>query len=357
MSIATKRRNGTMDKQPLLSICIPTWNRSKLLSISLKSFSEQLSSIDISEIEFFVSDNCSDDDTPHVVRSFIEQGLPITYNKNPENIGAAKNFIKCMQWASGKYIWLLGDDDLLKPGSVEFILNKIRGNDYGLIHLSVLPNKENLPEFQEYSNREEFLSAISYWITFMSGCIFLKEAISHIENCERYTTTHLLQVPFYIMSSSLREKNLFVRKSVMQNGLDSSSNGGYNFYQVFVESYLNIWKEYEKKKILSRMCYEYVKKDIYTNFIINFNCKLLILRQNIKNENANYIGNRKGFKIKGAWGILFKYYGKNLYFWTLIPRQIVKAIWTKLREWRNYEKFFYLLLFLEFSVRASFIIY
>lgn len=126
-----------MAKQPLLSICIPTWNRSKILSISLKSFQEQLASIDSSEIEIFVSDNASDDDTPLVVQSFIDQGLPITYNRNPENVGAAGNFIKCMQWASGKYIWLLGDDDLLNDGAISYILDLIRNGDYGLIHLSV----------------------------------------------------------------------------------------------------------------------------------------------------------------------------------------------------------------------------
>lgn len=315
-----------MAKQPLLSICIPTWNRAKILSISLKSFQEQLASIDLSEIEIFVSDNDSDDDTPQVVQSFIDQGLPITYNQNPENVGAAKNFIKCMQWASGKYIWLLGDDDLLNDGAISYILDLIRNGDYGLIHLSVLKNKNNLPETQEYSDSDDFWKDVSFWVTFMSGCIFLKEAVPLVENCERYIPTHLLQVPFYLMSSSLRKKNLFVRKSIMQNGMDASSNGGYNFYQVFVESYLDIWKEYADKGVVSEKCRTFIKKDIYSRFIINYNCMLLLLHRNVKSENANYIGNRKGFKIKGAWKILFKYYGHELYFWALIPRQLAKVV-------------------------------
>ena len=314
-----------MAKQPLLSICIPTWNRSKILSISLTSFREQLTSIDSSEIEIFVSDNASDDDTPQVVQSFIDQGLPITYNRNSENIGAAPNFIKCMQWASGKYIWLLGDDDLLKDNAISYILDLIRNGDYGLIHLSVLKKQNNQPETQEYTDRDNFWKDVSFWVTFMSGCVFLKEAVPLIENCNRYIPTHLLQVPFYLMSSSLRKKNLFVRKSVMQNGLDASSNGGYNFYQVFVESYLNIWKEYEHKNIISSRCYNYIKKNIYTQFIIDFNCQLLILHQNVKSENTKYTGNRKGFKIKGAWGLLLKYYGKEWYFWALFPKNIVRS--------------------------------
>lgn len=292
----------------------------------MNSFREQLASIDLSEIEIFVSDNASDDDTPQVVQSFIDQGLPITYNRNPENVGASGNFIKCMQWASGKYIWLLGDDDLLNEGAIAYILDLIRNGDYGLIHLSVLKNKDNLPETQEYSNRDDFWKAVSYWVTFMSGCIFLKEAVPLIENCERYIPTHLLQVPFYLMSSSLRKQNLFVRKPVMQSGLDYANNGGYNFYQVFVESFLNIWMEYVQKGVVSEKCYEYVKKDIFKRYIAKFNWVLLIRRKNVASEKVSYIGNRKGYKVKNAWKILFRYYGNKLYFWTSFPLSIIKVI-------------------------------
>jgi glycosyltransferase involved in cell wall biosynthesis len=312
-----------MDKQPILSICIPTWNRAKILSASLDCFREQLVSVNSSEVELFVSDNCSDDDTPHVVQSFIDQGLPITYNRNPENLGAARNFIKCMQWASGKYIWLLGDDDLLKPGAIAYILDLIRNGDYGLVHLSILRNKLCLPEVQEYDDRDEFLKTVSYWITFMSGCIFLKESVSLVENCERFIPTHLLQMPFYIMSSSLRKKNLVVRKTLIDDGLDSNSNGGYNFYQVFVESYLSIWREYLDCGIVTKKCYNYIKKHIYWYFIVDFNYSLLLRRKNVKDEKSEFIGNRKGFKIKGAWRLLLKHYGLDSYFYISFGKYVL----------------------------------
>ena len=121
--------------QPLLSICIPTWNRAKYLKLSLDSFMEQIKDINLLELELYVSDNCSDDNTQTIVQDYINKGLPITYNRNSENIGAARNFQKCMKWSSGKYILLLGDDDSLNPGSVKLILDKIRDKDYGLIYM------------------------------------------------------------------------------------------------------------------------------------------------------------------------------------------------------------------------------
>lgn len=307
-----------MNKQPLLSICIPTWNRSKLLSISLKSFSEQLSSIDVAEIEIFVSDNCSDDDTPQVVQSFIEQGLPITYNRNPENIGAAKNFIKCMQWASGKYIWLLGDDDILKKGALAYLLPILKNNDFGTVHIRGGEKKKKVPEKQIFDNVETFFCTMSFMVTFMSGCIFLKDAVPLVKDLEKYIPTHLLQVPVYITSSLSRRQNIIVWKSLLESGLDSSNNGGYNFYQVFVESYLDIWNEFVLGKKITSKCFENIKKDIYVRFVIWYNWSLLIRRKNIAPENKLYKGNRKGFKIKGACKILLKNYGFKWYFWVMI---------------------------------------
>ena len=305
-----------MENKPLLSICIPTWNRAKYLEQSLMRFAEQVKDINHAEIEIYVSDNCSDDNTKEIVENYIVQGLPITYSRNEQNLGAALNFVKCMQWASGKYIYLLGDDDVLKKGAIDRILNALRGNDYGLLHIHKFNNlAENVIE---YNNPEEFLKQISFWITFMSGSVFRKDIVKDI-NPEAYIKTHLLQMPYYISSVFSKQKNLILNENLLNIGLDSSANGGYNFYEVFVKNYLDIWKIFVDRKMLSNQGYEYIKKDIYLNFIVGYNYKLLICHQNVMDENKDYIGNRNGFKIAGAIQILEDYYGgewyHKLYWW------------------------------------------
>lgn len=300
-----------IDKQPLLSICIPTWNRAKFLRLSFDSFLEQVCGIDRQEIELFVSDNCSDDETPLVVEEFIKKGLPITYNRNEENIGAAGNFVKCMQWASGKYIYLLGDDDILEDGALIYLLNAIRNNDYGLIHIHEFKNLSE--ELNAYANPEVFLKQISYWITFMSGSIFRKDIVAQIDP-SKYVGTHLLQMPFYITSALSKKDNLIINKGLLKAGLDSGNNGGYNFYEVFVKNYLNIWKEFIDSGKISSALYKAIKKDIYVYFIVGFNYMLLVRHKNVKEEDSPYIGNRNGFKIVGAKEILEDYYGGEWYY-------------------------------------------
>ena len=298
-----------INKNPILSICIPTWNRAKILDISLKNFLDQIKDVNLSELELYVSDNCSEDETEQVVKKYISQGLPITYNRNHENIGAARNFIKCMEWASGKYILLLGDDDIFKPRAIKYLLDIIRDKDYGLIHIHHYDNISK--EICEYEKVEDFYKQVSFWFTFMSGCIFRKEVVQIVDS-SKYVKTHLLQMPYYLLSATYAN-NLIVNKQLMETGIDSSNNGGYNFYEVFVKNYLNIWSELIDRNLLSLNAFEYIKKDIYIHFIIRFNYRLLVRHKNVMPEDKEFIGNRKGLKIAGAKEILEKYYGGYSY--------------------------------------------
>lgn len=309
--------NGIKSKfaEPVLSICIPTWNRAKYLDKSLNSIFSQIGEISEGNLELFVSDNASDDNTSDVINKYIELGLPITYNRNTENIGAARNFLNCINWASGKYILLLGDDDILKPRAINMILDALRGDDYGMLHIRKYNNLKK--GVLEYNNTEEYLKSISFWITFMSGSVFRKDIVSKIDS-DKYINTHLLQVPYFVTSAFSKRNNLLINDTLLEEGLDSSENGGYNFYEVFVKNYLDIWKDFVDKGQFSNKGYEYIKKDLFFNFVINFNYKLLIKHENVMSEDKSYIGNRKGFKIEGATKILTDYYGN--YYYKLFAR-------------------------------------
>ena len=68
-------------KTILLSICIPTYNRSKTLENTLNSlFSNP--EFDSNKIEVIVSDNCSTDDTAQVVAKYPL----VKYYCNKENV-------------------------------------------------------------------------------------------------------------------------------------------------------------------------------------------------------------------------------------------------------------------------------
>ena len=116
------------NKQPLLSICIPTYNRvehiSSLLKFLYKEY-EALSDENKKNCEILVRDNCSTDDTESCVTKYLLERNFATYHRNDINVGATNNFLLLSQEARGEYVWWLGDDDELKVGIVKQILNSL----------------------------------------------------------------------------------------------------------------------------------------------------------------------------------------------------------------------------------------
>ena len=114
-------------KSPLLSICIPTYNRSKLLRACLLSILNQTRGYE-EDVEVVVSDNCSDDDTMQVVEWAREYG-PLRYHRNESNIGAGPNFfLLSNELAKGEFCWLIGDDDFLRKGALSRLILTLREN-------------------------------------------------------------------------------------------------------------------------------------------------------------------------------------------------------------------------------------
>lgn len=103
-----------------LSICIPTYNRATLLADCLNSIilCERWNAIDY---EVCVSNNNSSDNTEEIIREAGKK-IKIKYNKNYQNIGITRNFLKVVSMASGEFIWLIGDDDLLLPTAITKVI-------------------------------------------------------------------------------------------------------------------------------------------------------------------------------------------------------------------------------------------
>jgi len=114
-----------MDNPYKLSICIPTFNRANHLRNCLQSIMSNHSDFE-SQLEVCISDNGSTDGTFEVV-SLAQKKIPIKYHRSSKNLGIPLNFLKVIEMASGEFVWLIGDDDLLLPHTLDKVLELING--------------------------------------------------------------------------------------------------------------------------------------------------------------------------------------------------------------------------------------
>jgi glycosyltransferase involved in cell wall biosynthesis len=92
---------------PLVSICIPTYNRAKFVSKAIDSALSQ----SYQNIEILVVDNASHDEIESVIAHYQDPRLK--FFKNSRNLGMYGNFNRCIELSKGKYIHILHSDDYI----------------------------------------------------------------------------------------------------------------------------------------------------------------------------------------------------------------------------------------------------
>ena len=139
---------GSMKRQcPVLSICIPTYNRLPYLRELFGFLLPQIDLVENGMVELVVSDNVSTDGTADYLRSIHRDYLRRWTNET--NIGGDRNFLKCIQEARGDYVWLVGDDDLVAPDAVARVLKCIEEHRPGLL-ISDIGSRSLSGEYVDY---------------------------------------------------------------------------------------------------------------------------------------------------------------------------------------------------------------
>ena len=124
--------------QPLLSICIPTFNRNEYIEELLNNVISQVTCYK-DEVEVLVSDNHSYMSCENIVKNISERfQISIKFYYQEENIGGESNFAFLINESKGKYLHILGDDDLYAPYLYSCLIPSLKLKDYGLICLNSL---------------------------------------------------------------------------------------------------------------------------------------------------------------------------------------------------------------------------
>lgn len=229
------------DSQPILTIAIPTWNRAEYLRLNLDQLQAELAQVSYA-VELLISDNCSTDETAGTVADFIAKKLPIRYIRNPENIGSDHNIAQCFNEAAGRYVLILGDDDLLVDGALNTLLEVLARNDYGVVFLRPYGYEQDFraerpscrASYREFSNSGEFLATIGALAGLIS-CNVINKGILVGEDARKYCGTSLVQT-YLIFDAALRaDRNIFLEDYLV--AYKRNNWGFYPFSLVFVERF------------------------------------------------------------------------------------------------------------------------
>lgn len=304
-----------MFNQPVLTIAIPTKNRSTFLAQNLLQLKSELKKIDSYLVEIIVSDNCSTDDTEVVVNSIMSGGLAVRYLKNPKDIGWGKNFLQCFNMATGIYVLVLGDDDFFVDGALSKLVYHLKSEEYGVVCVNTFgfdycfksENPGGVVELQSYIDPGEFINDVGALLSLISACV-IKKSLVFNDSLEPSDNQNLPVLSLVLRASIAAQKNLFLKEYMIGCKRNNSSN--YNFSEIFVnEMWGIIWRECSGgisngwiKRLEKKLLIEYYP--------------FYILQIRIQDEAATF-SNYKIFESKFGCNLTYKYWIKPIF---ILPR-------------------------------------
>lgn len=144
------------DSGPLISICIPTFNRGEFLETAAQSALEQ----SYPNYEIVIVDDGSTDETSGIARKFSSE--KVRYVRK-EHSGGPATRNRCITEARSDFIVWLDSDDLLFPQTLQYYADALKSEPamdvlYGdLLVFSTDSNSDNVWNYQDYSTCPEAL--------------------------------------------------------------------------------------------------------------------------------------------------------------------------------------------------------
>ena len=154
-------------EQYLLGVCIPTFNRCKIVEECVN----RLLSYDLS-IEIVVSDNASTDGTYETLSKIKDNRFKLFKQKN--NVGASFNIHTTFMRSTAKYGILISDEEDLDEDTLKYLIDFFKNRDDIGVFLGsgiVLNGKNKTYSNYEYDSAEAALFDLGFKTRYMSGIV------------------------------------------------------------------------------------------------------------------------------------------------------------------------------------------
>lgn len=311
------------NEPPLISFCIPTYNRPDEFERLLHGLLPQVTK----EIEIVIRDDSSNNLTYDIVnRLLFNTDISYKYFRG-NKIGADLAQLFLLEKSEGKYIWWFGDDDEILPGAIQKLISIVKNDkDIDFIWINFCYGFDsklaiNLPESRYFKDKNEVLDILGKNIGLLStmfikrekGILFLQLGINNsigfgfavlvpvLGTLTQNGKLYFLKGPYiYNNPTSIEE----IKKITNNNG--KIINNGFDVYGIIFYNIIMLYKD------------EFSRKSI----------------KNILNKNLYYLWRGMIVGWIGGWDTpkgkrfkMFRYYWNYSEFWkAIIPLCLPKII-------------------------------
>lgn len=249
--------------KPLVSICIPTYNRSSNLRKTIESIVIQQEFVD-KKVEIVISDNASTDNTEEVGREYANKYENISYFRNKENI-RDKNFPLVLSRANGVLRKLNNDTLEINDGSLkDFCDLVLKYRDKKPVIFLKNSEDNNIPNY--IIDFETAINKLSYLITYIGSYTMWDDDCKDVENDTDGCELLLWQVKKFLELASKKNAVFIYHKVFGTINSVAKKDISYGLYKVFYVNYFSLLKPYFESGQLSSKTKDYLERDLLFSF-------------------------------------------------------------------------------------------
>ncbi len=282
---------------PKLSIVIPTYNRSKILSDNLPGILHEAKKY---SIPIYISDNSLNDKTKKLVLKLSSSYEFLFYEKNLTDVGHDKNSLHSLCLPKSDYVWLLGDSFEVFTSAFKMLINIIEKYKPNLI--SVNSAGRELDYKSGVYDHVEVFRNLGWHLTLTGVTIYSRDAIKSMVRNEILKSKNFPQIPL-IFNYLSNDKGLYW----INNKLIKASNKkkGYwvsSTFSIFIDdwsrailSISNCYSDEDKQDVILQHSHKTnifgFKSMVSIRLNKAFNYKILFRYKNqlIRHSNLNYL--------------------------------------------------------------------
>lgn len=278
-----------MKSKPLLSICIPSYERIELLRNTLISIYSQLGDVCEDDFEVIVSDN----DPKKALQCLTSEFNYSNFKYYATDCNGFLNSYYVLTYGTGELLKLHNNTSLWRPGSLKKFIKIIRNNLEKKPLLFFTNGLRQTYTTHQFNNFDRFMYDLSYFSSWSNGfCIWKDdfEMNKTIDVNEYFPQTSILLTQY--------SKEFFISSDYpffeVQN---VSKKGGYNIFKVFGVNYIEMIETVYLKGHITKKTFDKIKRQVLLIFLpLNF-----FKTKIIKVENFETYGLKENLRKYYAW--------------------------------------------------------
>lgn len=242
-----------MDKQPILSLCIPTNGAVEWILPVIESIYSQ--GCDNEKFEVVITDNGKDSQLPGYIDKMEYPNL--RYKQTTDE--GFLNLVTCLKEGNGLFSKMINHRSVLVDGSIQKMVDLIERYKESQPIIYCASGMISKPEIVECEDLNEFVHNLSYWCSWSAGIGFWKNDLPQIDKVrinEMFPNASLL---FEVR----QESRYVIWNYPYQTMADDAGKGGYDLFETFGVNLLDIFNDLRIRGRISLEVFVEVKKDLY----------------------------------------------------------------------------------------------